>query len=156
MIAASDIEVDDQKKVARLRDPSIINGAQSQGEIRLWSRRPTAKRCLRPMRNRPSTSGPETIVDPDSTEVVETAIARNTATPVKSISQAGGSRGHLDDLEASVQKRFPSMPARDLVDLRKQHEGLGEQSPDKEEGQESSAHGASGRMAEDRRFYSLQ
>ncbi len=36
----------------------------------------------------------EIVVDPDLEEVVETAIARNTATAVKSISQAGA-RGHL-------------------------------------------------------------
>lgn len=53
----------------------------------------------------------EIIVDPDPDEVVETAIARNTATPVKSISQAGA-RGHLDDLEASIKKRRPNLTIR--------------------------------------------
>jgi hypothetical protein len=44
-------------------------------------------------------------------EVVETAIARNTATPVKSISQAGA-RGHLDELEAAFQSRHSGFKLR--------------------------------------------
>src|SRR5258708_6824150 len=36
VIAASEIEVDDNKKVVHLTDPSILNGAQSQGEIKRW------------------------------------------------------------------------------------------------------------------------
>ncbi len=53
----------------------------------------------------------EIIVDPDSEEIVETAIARNTATPVKSISQAGA-RGHLEDLERSIAKVHPEIKIR--------------------------------------------
>src|SRR6185437_12903744 len=36
VIAASAIEVDDNKKTIRLTEPSIINGAQSRGEIERW------------------------------------------------------------------------------------------------------------------------
>ncbi len=36
VITASDIEVDDNKKTITLVEPSVINGAQSQGEIRQW------------------------------------------------------------------------------------------------------------------------
>ena len=53
----------------------------------------------------------EIIVDPDPDQVVETAIARNTASPVKSISQAGA-RGHLDDLEKSIKKIHPQINIR--------------------------------------------
>src|SRR5436305_14948497 len=68
----------------------------------------------------------EIIVDPDPDQVVETAIARNTATPVKSISQAGA-RGHLDDLQASIKARRPDIKIRmketdedvDFYDTRK-------------------------------------
>src|SRR5947209_4484802 len=36
VIGAIGIDVDDNKKVISLLDPSILNGAQSQGEIRRW------------------------------------------------------------------------------------------------------------------------
>src|SRR5439155_3453603 len=50
-------------------------------------------------------------VDPDPASVTETAIARNTATAVKSISQAG-SRGHLDELAQAVESARPGQKIR--------------------------------------------
>ncbi|MGA2896151.1 MAG: AIPR family protein [Acidobacteriaceae bacterium] len=123
VIAASEIEVDDNRKTVKLFDASIINGAQSQGEIRRWvgavygEEAPTDE-------DSPFHVRAEIIVDSDSEEVVETAIARNTATPVKSISQAGA-RGHLDELEKSVRKFHPEIKIRksetdeDVFDTRK-------------------------------------
>ena len=111
VIAASDIEIDDAKKIARLREPSILNGAQSQGEIRRWVNETYGDGIPGADEEPPFYVRAEVIVDPDPNEVVETAIARNTATPVKSISQAGA-RGHLDELEASVQKRFSNINIR--------------------------------------------
>jgi hypothetical protein len=35
-VAASDIEIDDNKKIIKVTNGSIINGAQTQGEIRLF------------------------------------------------------------------------------------------------------------------------
>lgn len=55
---------------------------------------------------------------------METAIARNTATPVKSISQAGA-RGHLEELERNIQGHRPEIKIRksetdeDVYDTRK-------------------------------------
>src|SRR5882672_6100471 len=107
VIAASDIEVDDQKKLIHLSDPSILNGAQSQGEIGRWVKEAYGEDAETASTDEvPFYVRAEIIVDPDQDEVVETAIARNTATPVKSISQAGA-RHHLDDLEANIQKRRP-------------------------------------------------
>ena len=97
VIAAAEIEVDDNKKIIRLKEPSIINGAQSRGEIERWVHEVYGD-DYDPAEEPPFYVRAEIIVDPDADEVVETAIARNTATPVKSISQAGA-RGHLDDLE---------------------------------------------------------
>jgi hypothetical protein len=110
VIGASEIDVDDNKKIVSLVDPSILNGAQSQGEIRRWVEEVYGD----PVPNDeepPFYVRAEIIVDPDQAEVVETAIARNTATPVKSISQAGA-RGHLDELEASIKRRYPEMAIR--------------------------------------------
>ena len=104
VIAAADIEVDDNKKFVRLTDPSILNGAQSQGEINRWIDGVYGEDASFDGEDAPFFVRAEIIVDPDPLEVVETAIARNTATPVKSISQAGA-RGHLDDLEESLTAR---------------------------------------------------
>jgi len=124
VIAASDVEVDDHKKVIRLDNPSVINGAQSQGEIRTWVAETYGNDGPNGNEEPPFFVRAEIIVDPEASEVVETAIARNTAIPVKSISQAGA-RGHLDDLEASIKARRPDINIRksetdeDVLDTRK-------------------------------------
>lgn len=103
VISAAGIQVDDKTRTVMLTDANIINGAQSQGEIR---------RFFQPFLDDTEELPilfhvrAEIIVDPDPVEVVETAIARNTATPVKSISQAGA-RGHLDELERRLAGAFP-------------------------------------------------
>jgi hypothetical protein len=125
-ITASDADVDDNKKTITLFEPGVVNGAQSQGEIRQWFEE-TFPDGIDDNEDPPFHVRAEIIIDPDEQEVVETAIARNTATPVKSISQAG-SRGHLDDLEASVKRKWPKLQIRksesdeigdDLYDTRK-------------------------------------
>ena len=124
VIGATHIEVDDGKKVVQLREPSILNGAQSQGEIRRWVQETFGDEGPDPTEEPPFYVRAEIIVDPDPEEVVETAIARNTATPVKSISQAGA-RGHLEDLEESIRKVRPEITIRkketdeDVYDTRK-------------------------------------
>ncbi len=111
VIGATEIEVDDHKKSIRLSEPSILNGAQSQGEIRRWLAETYGDQMPNANEEPPFFVRAEFIIDPDQKEVVETAIARNTATPVKSISQAGA-RGHLDDLEASIKKVRPDIQIR--------------------------------------------
>lgn len=124
VIGATGIEVDDNKKVVNLTDPSILNGAQSQGEIRRWFEDAFGDLPFNNSEDTPFYVRAEIIVDPDADEVVETAIARNTATPVKSISQAGA-RGHLEELEESIRKVRPAIRIRkketdeDVFDTRK-------------------------------------
>lgn len=124
VIAASDADLDDTKKTIRLYDASIINGAQSQGEIRRWIEKEYGEDGPSEDEDVPFYVRAEIIVDPDGSEIVETAIARNTATPVKSISQAGA-RGHLDELEKSIAKIHPDIKIRksetdeDVYDTRK-------------------------------------
>lgn len=124
VIGAADIDVDDNKKVIRLTDPSILNGAQSQGEIRHWALETYGDDLSSGGEEPPFFVRAEIVVDSDVKEVVETAIARNTATPVKSISQAGA-RGHLEELEASIKRRRPDIKIRksetdeDVYDTRK-------------------------------------
>jgi len=101
-ITCSSIELNDKSKIAVLTDASIINGAQTQGEIvryltemaeddDVW---PEAGFHVRVEIN----------IDPKSASIVETAIARNSATSVQSISQAGA-RGHLNDLDKIMIKQ---------------------------------------------------
>lgn len=123
-ISALDIAVDDSRKTLVLKEPSILNGAQSQGEIRRWILETFGTENPEGVEEPPFFVRAEIIVDPDPSEVVETAIARNTATPVKSISQAGA-RGHLDELEDGIRKVRPDTKIRkketdeDVYDTRK-------------------------------------
>ncbi len=106
-VAASDIEIDDNKKVATVTKGSIINGAQTQGEIRLF---------LDEMKEAAAEVGEsfipdfharvEFMVDPEAAFVVDAAIARNTSTNIQRISMAGKKR-YFDDLDASFSKLFP-------------------------------------------------
>ncbi|PRY57151.1 AIPR protein [Knoellia remsis] len=105
-ISASDIKVDDEAKIVTLTNGSILNGAQTQGEIKRWIRELYPDGIEELASQAPFYVRAEIIVDPDDQEVVETAIARNTATPVKSISQAGA-RGHLNELQSSMQRHKP-------------------------------------------------
>lgn len=124
VITASAIEVNDDKKKVKLVEPSIINGAQSQGEVGRYIKESYENKEEWDLEDPPFYVRAEIIVDPEDDEVTETAIARNTATPVKSISQAGA-RGHLEDLEKSVQTKFPDLKIRksetdeDVYDTRK-------------------------------------
>lgn len=91
-IACSKANVKDGASIIAMVGASIINGAQTQGEI-LRFLDELAEEDEEPNFNVRA----EIIVDPEHSSIVETAIARNTATRVQDISQAGA-RGHLNDL----------------------------------------------------------
>jgi hypothetical protein len=118
VITATGIEVDDNAKVVKLTSASVINGAQSQGEVRQFIEAQFAEPEKRDNQNPPFYVRAEIIVDDDEEEITETAIARNTATPVKSISEAGA-RHQLDDLAESVKRVFP----RIQIQIRETDEG---------------------------------
>jgi hypothetical protein len=95
-ICCSGLEIDEKSQVVTLRDASLINGAQTQGEIRGFLR--DLDEAEEGKKEEPDFHvRAEINVDPDDGSIVETAIARNTATAVKSISQAGA-RGILKEL----------------------------------------------------------
>ena len=119
VLTASDVEIEDGKKTLRLTNASLINGAQSQGEIERWFKQTFTDDDVE-IDTVPFYVRAEIIVDSDTDQVVETAIARNTASPVKSISQAGA-RKHLDDLEESVAAVHSSLK------IRKSETDLGEE-----------------------------
>lgn len=93
-IACSRATVNDNASTIAMTGASIINGAQTQGEILRFLDE------LEPGEEEQAgrfSVRAEIIVDPEHSSIVETAIARNTATRVQDISQAGA-RGHLNDL----------------------------------------------------------
>jgi hypothetical protein len=98
-ITCTSAQIDDNAKIAVLDDASIINGAQTQGELRRYYQENGDEAVDFLVRA-------EIIMDPDHAQIVEVAIARNTATSVKSVSQAGA-RGHLADLKEIIERAFP-------------------------------------------------
>jgi hypothetical protein len=99
-ITCTDCRIDDPKRVACLKNASIINGAQTQGEL---------KRYFAKLDEDDDTDFPvraEIIMEPQHEQIVEIAIARNTATSVKSVSQAGA-RGYLNDLRQAIENGLP-------------------------------------------------
>ena len=107
VISAADVKVDDEAKKLTLRRASLINGAQSQGEIRRYFDI-CAEKKEEP--NRFNVRA-EVIVDSDSEFIVETAIARNTSTQVAALSQAG-KRKAFDALENGFQRFYPKLKLR--------------------------------------------
>ena len=110
--------VDDAKKIATLTGASIINGAQTQGEL---------KRYFNNLDEEDDTDflvRAELIMDPSYESIVEIAIARNTATSVKSVSQASA-RGYLTELKRSIERGLPGetlqMSETDIDGLSTQH-----------------------------------
>jgi hypothetical protein len=107
LIVGSDITIDDDKKLATLTDANVLGGAQTQGEIQRYiaefegSGESPGEFFVRGM----------IIIDNDPNEIMETAIARNIVTPVKSLSIAGA-RSQLNELQKSVQKTYPNLKIR--------------------------------------------
>ena len=115
-ITCTGCEIDDSKKVAHLENASIINGAQTQGELNRYFSTEDGEGADFMVRV-------EIIMEPAHDQIVEIAIARNTATSVKSVSQAGA-RGHLTELKASIEAGLPGetlqMSETDTVGLNTQ------------------------------------
>jgi hypothetical protein len=104
LIGASKIEVDDKEKIVTLYRASVNNGAQSQGEIKLYmdecaeqGEEPVdfAIRC-------------ELSIEPDAPMRTTIAVARNTATKIEGISIAG-KFGYFDHLTPSFKKEHPDL-----------------------------------------------
>jgi len=99
-ITCTECVVDDNRRIASLKNASIINGAQTQGELRRYFSN------LEDDDDNDFLVRAEIIMDPSIASIVEIAIARNTATSVKSVSQAGA-RGYLTELKESIERGLP-------------------------------------------------
>jgi hypothetical protein len=106
VIVARGGKIDDSKKMLMLDGASIINGSQTQGELR---------RYFADGVNEESGLDPsikfELIVTNDQDLIAEVSIARNFQNDVRAISIAGR-RGQLDDLEEAMQRLHPKMMLR--------------------------------------------
>ncbi len=103
-ISCSDIEVKDNEKLALVTDGSILNGAQTQGEIRRFLEGLNAEMSEEEKAETPEINARvEFVVEPDETQVTEIAIARNTSTDIKRLTMAGA-RKYFNDLDESFQK----------------------------------------------------
>lgn len=105
-IVARDYEVDEQKKILRLLQPSIINGSQTQGVIREYL---GDNQIIKP--DQPVFIKFELIVASDENLIAETSIARNYQNDVQQLSIVGR-RGHLNDLEVAIQKKLGKVQLR--------------------------------------------
>lgn len=105
VIVARGAEVDDKRRVISLRDASIINGSQTQGELQRFFDHQSDDEKLDPSIKF------EIVVTDDDDLIAEISIARNFQNDVKAISIAGR-RGQLDELEAEIAKRIPGAKLR--------------------------------------------
>lgn len=105
VIVARDAVIDDRAKTMTLTDPSIINGSQTQGELRRYFDKYEGNPPVVPNIKF------EVIVAKDDDLIAEISISRNFQNDVRAISIAGR-RGQLEDLERSVQIAVPGAKLR--------------------------------------------
>jgi hypothetical protein len=99
VIVARDAEVDDKTKQMTLLKPSIINGSQTQGELRRFFAKTFSADYIEPSIRF------EIIVTDDDDLIADISIARNFQNDVRALSIAGR-RGQLDELEARMKAKF--------------------------------------------------
>ena len=104
VLVARSAEVDDKNRTLTLSRPSIINGSQTQGELRRYFELAEEGAVD------PSIKF-ELIVTDDRDLVAEISISRNFQNDVRAISIAGR-RGQLDELEGAVQRKYPDAKLR--------------------------------------------
>ncbi|MCE5197386.1 MAG: AIPR family protein [Armatimonadota bacterium] len=105
VIVARECEIDEKNKVLVLKRPSIINGSQTQGVIRDYHAKLTAKDEAQQMGAHVKF---EVIVTDNEDLIAEVSIARNFQNDVMTISIAGR-LGQLDELEKRLQKSNPNL-----------------------------------------------
>tara|TARA_B100000780_G_C21098251_1_gene443063 strand:- start:409 stop:1653 length:1245 start_codon:yes stop_codon:yes gene_type:complete len=110
VIIASEIKINNESGEITLLDESLINGAQTQGEIKLYYAQLDAQAEEEgdesPVHPEFDVKA-EILINKEDAEVAEIAIARNTQTPVQTISMAGA-RGQLDELYNRMNSHNPN------------------------------------------------
>ena len=103
VVVARDCNINEKEKILVLRDPSIINGSQTQGVIKDFLSE--VKDEEGDNRSEIAYVKLEIIVTDDEELVAETSIARNFQNDVMTISIAGR-LGQLDELEKSLSQKM--------------------------------------------------
>lgn len=106
VIVARDVEIDDKEKIAYLRDPSIINGSQTRGELNHYLETAHERSATFPV-----SCKFELVVTDDDDLIGEISIARNFQNDVATLSIVGR-KGILDELEARLQESAPELQLR--------------------------------------------
>jgi hypothetical protein len=101
-LVARDCHIDEKDKVMILKNPSIVNGSQTQGVVRDFFKDVQNVEFV----NESFHVKFEVIVTSDEDLIAEISIARNFQNDVMTISIAGR-RGQLDELEQHLQSRRP-------------------------------------------------
>jgi len=104
VIVTHSCEIDEKEKVLLLRNPSIVNGSQTQGVIQDYYRKLESDTDTE--NSFPAHVKFEVIVTDDEALIAEISIARNFQNDVMTISIAGR-LGQLDELEHSLQAKMP-------------------------------------------------
>ena len=103
-IVARDSKVDDSSRKLTMTEPSIINGAQTQGVLKSFFSDHSDD-------DQPPSVNFELIVTDDEDLIAEISIARNFQNEVKSLS-IFGRQGRFDALEKAMQKKDPAIRLR--------------------------------------------
>jgi hypothetical protein len=105
VVVARDIEIDEKDKKAYLKDPSIINGSQTRGELHHYlTTTPEDKQFAVSCKF-------ELVVTSDDDLIAEVSIARNFQNDVATLSIVGR-KGLLDELEERLQVTLPDLQLR--------------------------------------------
>lgn len=105
VIVAHRAIVDDKARIIRLENPSIINGSQTQGELRRFFKKHDDNPEVVPSIRY------EIIITTDENLIADISIARNFQNDVRAISIAGR-KGQLDELENAIREHIPDISLR--------------------------------------------
>ncbi len=105
VIVARDCQVDEKERKLILKNPSIINGSQTQGVVRDFFKALKDAPTDEQLESMPHIKF-EIVVTTDEDLIAEISIARNFQNDVMTISIAGR-LGQLNELEESMRARYP-------------------------------------------------
>ncbi len=105
VIVSRDVEIDEKEKTVHLKQPSIINGSQTRGELAHYISEPSEF----PKFN--ISCKFELVVTDDDDLIAEVSIARNFQNDVATLSIVGR-KGLLDEIEERLQKTYPGLQLR--------------------------------------------
>lgn len=101
-IVAREVDIQDGRRLARLKGASVVNGSQTQGELKNYIENLDGDEDLPPVHVRF-----EIIETTNDDLIADISIARNFQNAVKNVT-IPGRKGHFDELENALQRRMPN------------------------------------------------